>query len=115
MPTAYAPGFGQLEVDDLAQEGVRHLDEQPGAVAGVDLGAGRAAVVEVVQRGQRVRDDRVAAPALDVRHEGDAAGVVLVRAVVQPCGPGCRVRAGRCRHGRRGSIFRSVSLATPGA
>ena len=36
--------------DDVAQEAVGDLDEDAGAVAGVGLGAGRAAVLEVGQR-----------------------------------------------------------------
>ena len=35
VPTAYAPARGQVEVDDGAQERVRDLDQDAGAVAGV--------------------------------------------------------------------------------
>ena len=47
MPVAYAPAGGQVEVDDRAEEAVGDLDQDPGAVAGVGLGARRAPVVEV--------------------------------------------------------------------
>ena len=40
-------------------------------------------MVEVVQGGERVCDDRVGTPAMDVRDEGHAAGVVLVGPVVE--------------------------------
>ena len=39
QPDAVGAGRRQLEVDDRAQEAVGHLDEDAGAVAGVDLGA----------------------------------------------------------------------------
>ena len=58
------------------------------AVAGVGLGAGGAAVLEVAQRGQRLVDDVVAGAAGQGGHEGDATGVVLVRRVVEPLGRG---------------------------
>ena len=54
------------------------------AVAGVRLGAGGAAVVEVAQGGERLLDDVVAGHAGQGRHEGDATGVVLVAGVVEP-------------------------------
>ena len=47
MPTAYAPAVGQRERRDRAQEGVRHLRDDAGAVAGAGVGADRAAVLEV--------------------------------------------------------------------
>ena len=53
----------QVEVDDLAQERVGDLEQDAGAVAGVDLGAGGAAVVEVAQRGERLVDDGAAGDA----------------------------------------------------
>ena len=51
---------GQRERRDAAQERVRDLGQDAGAVTGVRLGAGRTAVVEVAQRGQRLVDDLVA-------------------------------------------------------
>ena len=78
MPTAYACCGGQVEVDDLAEERVGDLHQDAGAVTGVRLGARGAAVLEVAQRGQRLRHDVVAGHAGQGRHEGDATGVVLV-------------------------------------
>ena len=78
---------GELEVDDGAEERVGNLDQDPGPVAGARLGTGRAAVVEVVERGQCVLHDVVRRLAGQRRHEGDAARVVLEARVVEPlCG-----------------------------
>ncbi len=79
-------GAGKLEVDHLGQEAVRHLEQDPRAVAGVGLGAGGATVVEVAQGRQRLRDDVVAGVPGQGGHEGDAAGVVLEAWVVEPLG-----------------------------
>ena len=90
------PPAGSVEVDDRAQERVGDLDQDAGAVAGVGLGAGGAAVLEVAQRGQAWSTMSWPALAGQRGDEGDAAGVVLVLAAVQAL---CR-RAGR-RSGRR--------------
>ncbi len=63
---------------------VRDLDQDARAVAHQLVGADGAAMVEVLEDLQALRDDRMRALALDVRHEADAAGVVLVRGVVHP-------------------------------
>ena len=68
---------------DLPQKPVRHLHEDAGAVAGRRLAAAGAAVQQVDQDLQSLLDDRVRAAALDVDDEADAAGIVLVRGVVQ--------------------------------
>ena len=52
-PHPYSPGAGKDDLGLLArllQERVRHLHQHAGAVAGVRLGAGGAAVVEVLQQ-----------------------------------------------------------------
>ena len=64
------------------QEGVRHLNEDAGAVAGVDLAPAGAAMLQVFQDLQRLTHDRVRLPAFDVDDEADAAGVVLVLGIV---------------------------------
>ena len=66
-----------------AQERVGQLDQDAGAVALQRVGAGRAAVREVLEDRRALRDDRVALLALDVGDEAQAARVVLVRGVVQ--------------------------------
>jgi len=73
----------QVEVDDCAIEGVGHLDQNARAVAGVRVGAERAAVLHVAQRANASADDVVGLLALDVRNEVDATRVVLVAGVVK--------------------------------
>ena len=73
----------QVEVDDLAQERVGHLHQDSRTVAGVDLRAGGAAVVEVAQCGEGLVDDGAAGYAGKGRHEGHPAGVVLEAGVVE--------------------------------
>ena len=95
VPTPYRPAGGRL-VDLAAEERVRDLDEDPGAVARVRVGAGRAAVLEVRERDERPLDRLVARHPVQARDEGDAAGVVLERGVVQT---GWTVRQGQLRRG----------------
>ncbi len=73
----------QLLVEHSAEERVGHLDQDPGAVAGQAVGAGGAAVLEVRERGERALDRLVRRLGVEVRDEGDAARVVLVRRVVK--------------------------------
>ena len=86
QPAAVLARLGQGDAGLLAgflQEGVRHLDQDAGAVAGVGLRAGRAAVVEVLQDLDRLPQDLVRLAALHVDHEADAARVVLEPRVVE--------------------------------
>ncbi|MBK7742911.1 MAG: hypothetical protein IPI40_04150 [Betaproteobacteria bacterium] len=66
-----------------AQERVRQLDQDAGAVALQRVGAGRAAVGEVPEYQQRLIDDRVRLLTLDVGDEAEPASVVLVGRIVQ--------------------------------
>ena len=94
MPTPYSPGGGSVDAlrrHLVAIELVGNLDQDAGAVAHQLVGADGAAMVEVLEDLQALLDDRVALLALDVRHEADAAGVVLVR----------RASRGRQRRWRR--------------
>ncbi len=80
-----------------------HLHEDAGPVAGGHLGPGGTPVGQVLQRRERLADQPVAAAALEVGHQRDAAGVVLERRVVQGrAGVAWRVRREcrvlRCRH-----------------
>ena len=85
----HAARIGQLVAGDpelghpRAQEPVGKLDQHPCPVAGRRVGPGGAAMLEVVERRQREIDDVVARLAIQARHAGDAAGVVLVRRVVK--------------------------------
>ena len=76
-PDGVGTPFGQVERQDSAEEGVGDLNQDAGAVAGVRLCPGRAPVVEVAQRGEALGDQVVAGAAVEVAHEGDAAGVVF--------------------------------------
>jgi hypothetical protein len=78
--------LGQLEVHRLAEEPVRELHQDPGAVTGVGVGALRAAVLEALEREQRACHHLVRGGAAQARDERDAAGVVVEAWVVQPIG-----------------------------
>ena len=59
-------------------------------------------MVEVLQRGDRHVDDAAALHAVEIRHEGDAAGVVLEVGPVQPRTRGCgHIRPPACAAGGR--------------
>ena len=88
---AVRPRRRQRERHDLAQERVRHLDEDAGAVARVGLAAARAAVLEIDQDAQRLAHDVVRAVSLHVDDEADAAGVVLGARIVQTLTRGRRL------------------------
>ena len=94
VPTTYAPCGGSGEVDDGAQELVRDLHEDPGAVAAARVGPGGAAVLEVAQGREPLLDDGVRRHTGERRDHGDAAGVVLVARVVQTLGCGERGHLG---------------------
>ena len=86
MPLPYWPGVRQRDARLAAHfldEGVRHLQQHAGAVAGIDLAAAGAAVVEVLQDLDRLLEDAVRLVALDVDDEALAARVVLVARVVE--------------------------------
>ena len=106
MPLPYWPGRGQRDARlaaHLLVERVRHLQQHAGAVAGVDLAAAGAAVVQVLQHLDRLLEHAVRLATLDVDDEPHAAGVVLVARVVETL-PGGRARAARAGpRGRRRS------------
>ena len=74
----------QLEVDHRAQEGIRNLQQDSGAVTAVRFGAGRAAVFHVQQGGDGLIDDVAAAPAVHIHDHRHAARIVLVGGVIKP-------------------------------
>ena len=65
------------------EEGVGDLDEDAGAVTGVGVAAGGAAVGQVDEDLDSLEDDLVGLAALDVDDEADAAGVALGARVVE--------------------------------
>ena len=73
----------QRGADLGAKQGVRQLQRHARAVAGAGVGALGAAVLEVGERRQRAHDRLVTRDAVEPRDERDAAGVVLVRRVVE--------------------------------
>ena len=83
MPTAYWPAGGQLEAGDGAEERVRDLREDAGAVAGAGVGADRAAVLQVAQRVEGGVDDVVPGGAAQGGDHRQAAGVLLAARVVE--------------------------------
>src|SRR5262249_13492449 len=68
----------------LDEELVRDLYQNARAVAGARIGANRPAVFEIAEDGERILDQLVRFPALDVGNETDAAGVLLERGIVKP-------------------------------
>jgi hypothetical protein len=66
------------------EELIRDLRHDPGAVAGIRVTALGPAVLQVAQHRQRARHGVMTAVAGQVGHEPDAAGIVLVAAVIQP-------------------------------
>ena len=77
-------GGGKFEVGHGAEEFVRDLHEQSGAVAGALVGAHGTAVLEVAQGGQGGVNDVVARLPPQRGDDGEAAGVLLLLGVVEP-------------------------------
>ena len=77
-----APASGSSNPATSRRKASGTWSQDAGAVAGVRLGAGGAAVFEVAQNGERLLDQRMARLAGEGGHEADAAGVVLVAGVV---------------------------------
>ena len=82
------------------QELVRRLDENARAVAGIGLATAGAAVIQVQQYLQRLLNDGMGLPALDVDHEAYAAGLMFKLRVVQAL------------FGRRTGLGRALAIAS---
>jgi hypothetical protein len=81
---AAAPRHVEAQPQALGlEEPVRELQRDAGAVAGVGIGAARAAVGQPVEHPQRVLDDAPRLLTLDVGDEADATRVVLGRRIVE--------------------------------
>ena len=76
----------QRRPDLGAEERVGQLQGHARTVAGVGVGPLRAAVLEIGERRRGAHQRLVARDAVEPRHEGDAARVVLVRRVVEADG-----------------------------
>ena len=73
----------EVVADETTQQLIGELEQDPGAVAGVGVGARGPAVLEVLQRDDRALHRLVARLAAEARDHGDATGVVLIAGVVQ--------------------------------
>ena len=80
---------GQRAAELRAEERIRDLHENARAVAALGVCAGGAAVLEILERRQCTPNRFVGRHRVEARDERDAAGVVLVRRVVQ-AEVGCR-------------------------
>jgi hypothetical protein len=83
---AVGAGLGQLDARLLRrfdEEAMRHLQQDAGAVAGIDLRPACAAVIQVCEHLQGLLQDAVRFAAFDIDDETDAARIVLERRVVQ--------------------------------
>ena len=72
--------------DMLAEEILRDLDMDAGAVAGLAVGIDSAAMPQRLERADRGRDDGAARLAVKRRDEAHAAGIVLLGGVVEAGG-----------------------------
>ena len=73
---------------DPGEESRWHLHQDAGPVSRVVFAATRAAVLEVDQDPHGVVDQLMRRDSLDIRDKSHAAGVVLIRGVIQPLGGG---------------------------
>ena len=83
---AVFPGLGQGEAEFgafLEEEGMGHLGDDARAIAGILFGSRCSAMLEIDEDLDTLGHDVVGFLALDMDDETDAAGVMLVRAVVQ--------------------------------
>ena len=76
------PGFFR----PVAQQRIGNLNQAACPVTHQRIGADGAAMVEVDQKLQPLRDDIVRFPALDVRDKADATGVVLAGSIIKTLG-----------------------------
>ena len=74
----------EVEIHDLVQEGVGHLNQDPGAVARVDVASKRTTVFHAAERPDGRLHNPVAAQPLHVHDEVDATGVMFEPWVVEP-------------------------------
>ncbi len=77
-------GQSHAQLGALAhKEGVRNLNQDAGAVAGLRVAARRSAMGEVDEHLKALADDLVAFFAADVRDEAHAAGIVFIARMIE--------------------------------
>ena len=81
------------------EKGMRNLRQDAAAVAELRVGADGAAVVEIDEDCKPFSQDGVRVAAVHVGHDADAAGIALVRRIVEALGAR-RQRIGAARRGR---------------
>ena len=69
----------------LAEESVGQANQDAGAIAGIGFESAAAAVIHARIDMEGVEHDLVAGPALDIRHQADAAGILFQRGVIKTC------------------------------
>jgi len=77
---AVLAGAGQVDPDlgaGFLEEAMGDLEEQPRAIAGAGVAAGRATVRQVLEEAQAHSDEIMRLLPLHVRHETDPAGIVF--------------------------------------
>ena len=110
-------GLRQIEGHHVSEEAIRNLDQDAGAITGIDVGAACTAVLEVAERTDRLGDDLVALATVHVAHEIEPARVVFIPGVVEPLRRR-QVAIGlvdvrqRCPSGRPGAVARSFGAGT---
>ena len=81
------------------KKGVRNLDQDARAVAGLRVAAGRAAMGEVDEDLEALADDLVALLAANARDQSHAAGIVLIPWMIEALRLGSAETAIRRFHG----------------
>ena len=106
----------QVEVRDRAEEGIRHLRQDAGAVSRTRVGADRTAVLEVAKRLEGQLHDVVPRLAAERRDHREPAGILLEGRVVHALLDGERggVPGGVFTTGAGGHSYRPHSLAETG-
>ena len=80
-------GLRQLELEHSAQECVRNLDEDAGAVAARNVCALGAAVLKIVERLERLLNYAMRRHVVELRDHRHATGIVLISGVVEALRP----------------------------
>ena len=94
------------ETGHVPVEPVGDLDQDPGAVAGVDIGPLGPAVLQIAERANGLRHDLVCGRARHVAHERDSAGVVFIARIIETLAPGLQAGHPHVLRSCRGELGR---------